>query len=304
MTATATTAVIPTIGRIELRQAVASVLAQTQPTPAVVVVAQPSRREAVLEQLDGLDGDVEVLVAERELGGGAARNLGLERVTTPLVAFLDDDDWWHPEKIATQSAAISASREPTICSTDSAFGTAPGDDTTGDRLASRRVPTVRFDAPPGARIADYLLARPRLRYGHHFLQTSSLLMPTDLARAARWDESLAKHQDWDFLIRVVDRLGARHLPVPELLSYVRQGSAASVSRRLDWRASLAWLESIEVGTRSRNDFLLSVVVRPSLMAGDRDGVSAGLRAIHWSRPPRLASALGTIGAAATARRTA
>jgi glycosyltransferase involved in cell wall biosynthesis len=40
--------------------------------------------------------------------GPVARNIGVERATTPLVAFADDDSWWEPEALPRAEAHFAA----------------------------------------------------------------------------------------------------------------------------------------------------------------------------------------------------
>jgi glycosyltransferase involved in cell wall biosynthesis len=284
-------AVIPTMGRPELRRAVVSVLEQTMDTEPIVVVADPDRYDEVRRHLGDLMGSVKVVDAGRALNGSQARNRGVDAADTTYVGFLDDDDWWHPRKSEIQVRTLESVAVEMVASSDTLFGRpvdAPG---TVRWETSRRTPQVRHTQGP---LADYLLARPRLRYGRHFLQTSSIVGRTSTFRAHRWDETLPKHQDWDLLIRLVDIHGVGHVAVPKLLTYVHQGSVASVSRRPDWRTTLNWLESVRVSPRSRNDFVLATVIRPCLQVRDHDGVRAGLDALTWSRPPRTAAALGVL----------
>lgn len=80
-----------------IRETLASVQAQTQPPAEVVVVDDGSEDEGpeiVREEYP----EVRLLRHTGEKGGGA-RNLGLRRSTAPLVAFLDQDDLWHPEHL-------------------------------------------------------------------------------------------------------------------------------------------------------------------------------------------------------------
>jgi glycosyltransferase involved in cell wall biosynthesis len=53
-------------------------------------------------------------------GAGAARNAGLEAARGPLVAFLDDDDEWFPDKIALQRAFLE--QRPDVLFAFSDFG--------------------------------------------------------------------------------------------------------------------------------------------------------------------------------------
>lgn len=279
MTAARVTAVIPTTGRAELTQAVRSVVEQSTETRVIVVEADPRQHTVISELLAPFGGDVTLIAPGRRLTASAARNLGTDEVRTHFVAYLDDDDVWLPEKVAAQLDAIDAAGlGDVVCSTSSFFGRdleiADGDD--GGPVGGRVVPVVPYAT---GRMADYLLVRPRLRYGYHFLQSSSLLVTTELARSSRWNEQLVKHEDWDLLIRLIDLQGVDYLHVPNPLTVVRQGSSDSASQRSTPDDSLRWIEGIECSSRARNDFILAIVIRPALAARDAVAVRAGVRAM-------------------------
>jgi glycosyltransferase involved in cell wall biosynthesis len=89
--------VIPTRRRAEfLAAAVDSVLRQTYPASEVVVVGDGPDTE-LPKSLPV--GDVQVVDRPRE-GVAAARNAGIAAMTAEWVYFLDDDDLWHPERLA------------------------------------------------------------------------------------------------------------------------------------------------------------------------------------------------------------
>jgi glycosyltransferase involved in cell wall biosynthesis len=94
--------VIPCFGHgRHLDACVASVRAQTLPAAQIVVVDDASPDGATQEALTRLqaDGDVTVVrVAERG-GPSAARNRGIERVSSSYILFLDADDLLLPEAI-------------------------------------------------------------------------------------------------------------------------------------------------------------------------------------------------------------
>lgn len=98
------TVVIPTIGRPSVVAAVESVLGQTlRPAEVIVAVDGAERLDAVRDVLGEFDGHpVTVVTAPRAGHPGPVRNAGLQRVTTALVAFLDDDDTWAEHKLAEQ----------------------------------------------------------------------------------------------------------------------------------------------------------------------------------------------------------
>lgn len=89
-----------------LGDAIASVLAQTRPVAEVLVVDDGSSDES---------GDVARrfgapvrYVRQAHAGIAAARNRGVELTHGDLLAFLDADDLWLPEKLAVQLAALAA----------------------------------------------------------------------------------------------------------------------------------------------------------------------------------------------------
>lgn len=105
--------VLPTYGRPALvRKAVASVGAQTYPNVELLVVddCSPTPVEQALEELSlGPSITVRVLRHGENRGGNAARNTGIRVAAGEYVAFLDDDDRWHPEKFDRQVRAFRES---------------------------------------------------------------------------------------------------------------------------------------------------------------------------------------------------
>ena len=49
------------------------------------------------------------LIALRRNRGAWARNLGVLRARTPLIALADDDSWWAPGALAAAAAVLAAS---------------------------------------------------------------------------------------------------------------------------------------------------------------------------------------------------
>lgn len=86
-------------GRHHLREAIESVIYQSQPPDELVVVNDGSPAED-LEFLHGVTAPFPIRVVHQpNAGQSAARNRGANVATGELLAFLDQDDAWHPEHL-------------------------------------------------------------------------------------------------------------------------------------------------------------------------------------------------------------
>jgi len=101
--------VIPTWNRaVYLPDAVASVCRQTFADWELIVVDDGSS-DGTPAYLAGLDDPRLRVLREPHRGNpNAVRNVALGAARGRYVAFLDSDDWWEPEKLARQLAALTA----------------------------------------------------------------------------------------------------------------------------------------------------------------------------------------------------
>lgn len=86
-----------------LRQSIESVLEQSHGALELVAIDDGSTDGSglLLDQFAQADGRV-VVIHQPNAGVAAARNAALEAATGDYVAFLDADDWWHPQKLERQ----------------------------------------------------------------------------------------------------------------------------------------------------------------------------------------------------------
>ncbi|MCS7305026.1 MAG: glycosyltransferase [Thermoguttaceae bacterium] len=87
-------------GEAYVGQAIESVLAQTWPHIELIVVNDGSTDGSA--EVIGRYRDRLLLVEQTNQGVAAARNAGIQRAKGELIALLDQDDWWRPEKLARQ----------------------------------------------------------------------------------------------------------------------------------------------------------------------------------------------------------
>jgi glycosyltransferase involved in cell wall biosynthesis len=111
--------VIPTYNRQDvLRRTLSGYLAQTSPNliREIVVVDDGSTDEtrSVVEQMRQLSAFPLQYCWQTNSGPAAARNRGMERVTTPLALFADDDMIPHPDLVATHARQHQQNPESSV----------------------------------------------------------------------------------------------------------------------------------------------------------------------------------------------
>jgi len=198
--------VIPTYNRAQyLHDTVESVLSQEFGDHEVIVVDDCSSDDTQSVAASFDDPRVRYIRHETNRGGGAARNTGIQAANGDYVAFLDDDDSWHSEKLARQVACLDERSEEWVavyCDyTVHSDRWTPIDllpDIVVEFLAQRE-----REPPPegGSELIPKVLTR-RFPLGG----ASTLMIRTDVAQTLDgFDESFPRHQDWEFLIRILKR---------------------------------------------------------------------------------------------------
>jgi polysaccharide biosynthesis protein PslH len=110
MTSPLVSCIVPTYnGTAYLAEALESILAQTYQR-LEIIVADDGSTDDTLEIAARYGPRVRVVV-QANAGPAAARNLGVRAASGPFVAFLDQDDLWHREKLTRQLARFEARPE-------------------------------------------------------------------------------------------------------------------------------------------------------------------------------------------------
>ncbi len=84
--------------------AIASVQAQTHTDWELIIIDDASSDEtvAIVKALAQNDSRIQCIALPKNQGTGVARNTGLQVAKGRYIAFLDADDLWKPNKLATQ----------------------------------------------------------------------------------------------------------------------------------------------------------------------------------------------------------
>jgi glycosyltransferase involved in cell wall biosynthesis len=218
----AVTAVVPTRDRLELlRMTLWSILRQRDVDVRVVVVDEASSdgTPAYLAELAGSDERVRFVRHDEPKGAAGARNAGVALAETPWVAFCDDDDLWHPEKLRLQLAAAG----------DRCWVAA------GAVMVDTRLELVdhtRLEPGDGEMLAA-LLSFNTIPAGG-----SGVAVRRDaIERAGGFRESLRNSEDWDLWIRVAQQgpvaVADRPLVAYRIWPGSKSRSAANMERAWD-----------------------------------------------------------------------
>jgi glycosyltransferase involved in cell wall biosynthesis len=176
--------IIPTYNRSWcLSEAIDSVLSQTFQNMELIVVDDGSTDEtpALLSRY----GDHLRVLRQSNRGVSAARNGGIQAARGNLIAFLDSDDTWQPDKLARQVDFFDRQPEAMICQTEE----------TWIRRGVRVNPRRRHRKPSGwvfeASLALCLVS------------PSAVMMRRELLEEmGGFDESLPACEDYDLWLRV------------------------------------------------------------------------------------------------------
>ena len=208
--------IVTTVDRPQLLQdAVRSVLGQSLPDFELIVVNDGGPDlAALLEKLDPLQRIAQLSLPGRS-GPGRARNAGIRRATGQFVCFLDDDDLYHPDHLATLHQGLLASPDALVYA---------------DAVAHHEVIDggTRRIVDSAAPWQHELFLRQRL-WIHNFIPVQVFAVRRDaLLAVGGFDEELRAFEDWDLLLK----LAAQHdfIHIPRVTSEIRMRPQSGAHR--------------------------------------------------------------------------
>ena len=205
---TTTSVVIPTRDRVELvRRAVQSVANQTRPAAEIIIVDNASTEP--LRESD-LPAPVRIIRNDSIQPLAANRNAGWATASSDIVCFLDDDDWYLPEKLADVCRAFE--EDPEL---DFVFGHTDHIDGEGGHIVTGAGP---------ADLNAYLL------YRHIHCNAIALRRP--LLSSIRFNPEMETYEDVEFIGRLLRGFRGRVIDAPHAV-WVRDNRPDRITRR-DW----------------------------------------------------------------------
>ena len=207
--------------------AIESISSQTVVPREIIVIDDASGLQFELPSHCGDEIALRLIRETVNRGAAWCRNRGIEEATGDLIAFLDADDRWLPNKLERCIAA---------------FGPKPPENEvkvlfSNVMLTDGNRRTVGNRSPyHGQSMLDFIL----LEGG--YIQTSSIMMWRHQYPLISFDGSLRRHQDWDFAINA-EMAGCAFIYLHDpLVEYYLSGGANRISGKANSEPSLVFFE--------------------------------------------------------------
>jgi glycosyltransferase involved in cell wall biosynthesis len=180
--------IIPTFNRApKVIRAVSSILDQTF-TQYEIIVVDDGSTDGTKEALARFKDQIILIAHSTNRGVSAARNSGIKVSKAPLLAFLDSDDYWLPEKLAVQVGFFAAHPKTVACQTEEVW----------IRKGHRVNPGKRHLKPSGN------IFEPSLKLC--LVSPSAVLLKRSLIdEVGLFDEELPACEDYDLWLRIACR---------------------------------------------------------------------------------------------------
>ncbi len=248
--------VIPAFNRSHsLRRAISSVQRQTWKDFELIVVDDASSENlaAVVEAFGTFS--IKFLRLSRNVGGGAARNCGVNASHGSYIAFLDSDDEWHEKKLEIMANEIGrgASSERTLYFHQTRIRNGP---------VTRTRP---LQGPsPDTSLAEFLLCSFGL------IQSSTIVLPAKLAREIPFSPR-RNFQDIDLCLRLHAEGVSFHFVRHCLSTWSLEPSVDRLSRSYTPEECRKWLGEIGglMTIRAQRAFLATTGARWLIQEGRR-----------------------------------
>jgi len=209
--------IVPTFNRQKMVvQCVQSILEQSWPDIEIVVVDNLSTDHTVA-QLQALnDPRIKVFIEPRS-GATYARNTGIEKSTGDILAFLDSDDLWLPEKLALQHKMLEELKGDMVFTQYQEFSTA------------QNISDPHLKAAGAAGASSY--KRNKTEQTMSLSVITLMMHKTDFMKVGFFDENLKAGEFMEWYDRA-QGMGLKTVKVDQVLALrrIHDGNTATNSR--------------------------------------------------------------------------
>ena len=194
-----------------LIEAIKSVFAQTRIPDEVIVVdcgSKDGTRKAVYEHNDRI-----ILLESKVPGASAQRNIGISHAKGDYIAFLDDDDIWHPEKLKIQMEFLEEHPEIAMASSENVH----------------MGYTIKFDGLKWIHGNLYMKL-----FMESFIHTSTVVIRKNgLEKIGGFNEDYKRAEDYDLWLRISRSFPLAHTKNP--LAWIRKSETCLSNDKIDLR---------------------------------------------------------------------
>lgn len=220
--------VIPTHNRAALLpRAINSALKQTYTNFEIIVVSDGSEdnTDCIMREYCSADPKIKYVSYHPAKGANHARNTGIHNAEGEYVAFLDDDDEWHTDKLEKQLAIIA--QDPEI----GLVATGINSIQEGENFATKFIPPAQYDASTQILLQNCIGS------------TTTVMVKKALMEAVGgFDEKLGARQDYDCWVRLcqITKVGVVKEPCVEYYNYKNSGQISGCTEK--YEAAVKYLE--------------------------------------------------------------
>jgi len=197
-----------------LKTAIQSVLDQSYPILQIIIVDDSVNSS--LEYVCQSFNSSKIVYYRNSQGYGASvsRNLGIDQADGEILAFLDDDDVYHPDKISRNISKLNCQSDciAVLCSY---------------LILEAENKVYKRDFVPGSGIIE----RDGLKDGNSFCGTSGLVAYKWVLALEKFDSSIFYGEDWDLYIRLTKHGFVYFDKIPSF--YYRVGSYKRVTKSVN-----------------------------------------------------------------------
>jgi len=194
-----------------LLETINSIFSQTRlPDEAIVVDcgSKDGTRDAVLRYSQKV-----IFLETKTPGASSQRNIGISHAKSDYIAFLDDDDIWHPEKLKIQMEFLETHPEIAMASSEN----------------------VRIKHKIKIKKSDWIFGDLYMKlFMKSFIHTSTVVIKKDVFdKIDGFNENYKRAEDYDLWLRISRNFPLAHTKTP--LTWVRKCATRLSSDKIDLR---------------------------------------------------------------------
>lgn len=194
--------IIPVYNRpLQVVNAINSVLQQEAVNVEVIIVDDGSTDNTPKLVKSIKDPRIRFISLPQKGNANIARNKGVEMASGGYIAFLDSDDRYLPNHLKTELETLQTQSADVVIGSSYVY--------------NKGIKTKRITRPikKNERAIDFLLSPDG------FASTCGLLITNEFSKKIKWNESLRRHQDYDYFEQMVDasaKIAANTVPTFEI----------------------------------------------------------------------------------------